>query len=521
MKASIRALRDININEEITLAYTPLPFYPTSIRCPALQDRHNFDCMCLFCDGKIALTTNNMLLKCSYIDKNSGKSDKNRRNASAIRDGISNYIIDMHEKLNSLEFAINEYSQLLTSHTNDSVISEKCDMIDSLVRYLHVGLYKHAEYKCGKLFYVRLNYLVQLAEWSLARGISLNVYLYTSIWIKTIENSPKDIQLLCDAHVMCRMLTLKAEAMLIALKSGLDLFKDRFQLQTLNAFNDAISQATIIYGTNYALVSKLKSQRDEVLALGTSDESKMSASSAVDNVTKDCIDTQFEWFGPIACEIDQIKNIIARPVLRFIGFALRVDYDDANTYYAANMLINDIQSLENCRDIIFDGDNFESDSFTKLLPEIYNKIPNFQIWSVVRSEKDKERFSNSWKHSNIPKINVIFLNNKNSEDVSYSDFAIQCHFSQNPATLLCFGGGQCILDEYLAITTTVLDRTCCDIFFYDIERLALTKKGNNLDGKKKANSNNIPVPVTERSPLYDYPLVARNDAFVHFSCNHS
>merc|ERR1712153_25824 len=71
------------------------------------------------------------------------------------------------------------------------------------------------------------------------------------------------------------------------------------------------------------------------------------------------------------------------------------------THAMAQLLLERLTALQPAR-IVWDGDNFSNDSFTRLIPQIYSQLGSAVELVAFLRECDQERFAQSWKPSELP-----------------------------------------------------------------------------------------------------------------------
>ena len=141
---------------------------------------------------------------------------------------------------------------------------------------------------------------------------------------------------------------------------------------------------------------------------------------------------EFQWHGPYSLRDANLKEIIAKEkVIHLKGFAKGIDFADEHNYAERTKLLSKIFELcnefspEDCA-IVFDGDNFRSDSYTALILHIIESVsPLFSLWAVVSGVDQFQRFEDSWSKAgklscSSFKINVVAGSLKSSTTSSKS-----------------------------------------------------------------------------------------------------
>ena len=86
--------------------------------------------------------------------------------------------------------------------------------------------------------------------------------------------------------------------------------------------------------------------------------------------------------------------------VHFKGFATRIDSTDPHNVAMAKQLMQRLKAIQPNR-IVWDGDNYSMDSFTRLIPEIHRELGGaVELVAFVR-ECDQERFVQRRRHRQV------------------------------------------------------------------------------------------------------------------------
>jgi len=125
------------------------------------------------------------------------------------------------------------------------------------------------------------------------------------------------------------------------------------------------------------------------------------------------------------------------------GFAQRVEYNDSQTQAAAERMVKWIKELRPAR-VVWDGDNHSHDSFTALIPQIYNELLDYEMQLIAfLRECDRDRFEDSWWPIGLPLR--VHLCPSTLDFQKLGTYALEMTDSK---TVGCFGGGGVVEHEY-------------------------------------------------------------------------
>ena len=126
------------------------------------------------------------------------------------------------------------------------------------------------------------------------------------------------------------------------------------------------------------------------------------------------------------------------------GFASRVNNNDPHTIAMGQLLLKQLTALQPAR-IVWDGDNFSNDSFTRLIPQIYSQLGSAVELVAFLRECDQERFAQSWKPSELPVS--LYLCPSALDWQKLGTHALEVTGAQ---MVMCYGGGGTVADEFAA-----------------------------------------------------------------------
>lgn len=154
----------------------------------------------------------------------------------------------------------------------------------------------------------------------------------------------------------------------------------------------------------------------------------------------------------IAIRQDHQYNTLSHTV-QLKGFASRINFDDVHTRDVARRMVHLIVAFKPKR-IAWDGDDFNNDSFTRLIPEIYNELQGaVELVAFVR-ECDQERFTRSWEATRLP-VNLYVC------PLALDWYKLGIHALQltGSHTVVCLGGGETVAAEFAAKSSTLVKFT--------------------------------------------------------------
>jgi hypothetical protein len=273
--ASVRALRAIATNEEVTISYYPLGINPTEIRQAAIYSKHDFLCGCGACSldessadrdlleqhethfGDVELTLDPLIVVFESLEEELAAVSSTTEECLAT---LPCSTCANTSNCHSDQAATTDIEE----DTEEATAEDKYDDMNFLLMRAEAGI---KNLKLGGLHYLSLKYLVLSAECALLQHKKSDVVRHSQEWLLAMNNASSDIQLLCDAHLRCRMLVILAECLA-------DLFEapeapalgrtTKSRNKVLDALTRAIDQASIIYGNDYALCCVLVRRKEEI-----------------------------------------------------------------------------------------------------------------------------------------------------------------------------------------------------------------------------------------------------------------
>merc|ERR1711988_812280 len=100
--------------------------------------------------------------------------------------------------------------------------------------------------------------------------------------------------------------------------------------------------------------------------------------------------------------------------------------------------------------LVWDGDDFCPDSFTKLIPDIYNATSVLLVMFLRDTAEKRDRIVKSWGALNLPI--VCFLC---PAEVSFQELGAKALKATGSTKVVCFGGGKVVDDEVTCGSTDV------------------------------------------------------------------
>lgn len=130
-------------------------------------------------------------------------------------------------------------------------------------------------------------------------------------------------------------------------------------------------------------------------------------------------------------------------IIHYKGFAARVNFADEDTQKCKRDVLQYFKA--ECPDtVVWDGDSYQEDSFTAMIPDIYDKIHPRLVMFLRDTPEEKKRALETWSPTGLP-IVCYLLNVQNWRQLGRE--ALQATQSKK---VLCFGGGEVLEQEYKA-----------------------------------------------------------------------
>jgi len=130
--------------------------------------------------------------------------------------------------------------------------------------------------------------------------------------------------------------------------------------------------------------------------------------------------------------------------IHYKGFAARVNFDDQDTQIEKKHLMELFRDA-NPDTIVWDGDDYQPDSFTALIPDIYSSTHPRLVMFLSDTPEEKARVTASWTPTKLP-ITCYLLN----AELSFEQLGIEALQATQSKTVFCFGGGAVLEKEWQA-----------------------------------------------------------------------
>lgn len=293
--ATVRSLWDISAGEEVTISYRPLSLLPSPLRRELVLSSHGFTCRCWACCSE------------SCDEELLGQQLQSGEERVATDEFFEGLTLDpLVELLNMAEEGINESIAMTgakqavdrqgNAHCASSAAPEdgkiepiEGSQINEEVEednhvYLSLQFLQQAEFGIKNMalrpfHYLQLRRLALLAEASLLIRDHADVVQYSNMWVDLVESSLSagggaPLLRLCDTHLRCRMLVIRAESLVEMFQTGDIKYTTRkFCNRVVAGLNQAIVHAKNIYGDDYLLVTilqrKLKALEEHTITTGS------------------------------------------------------------------------------------------------------------------------------------------------------------------------------------------------------------------------------------------------------------
>jgi hypothetical protein len=468
--ACVRAIRDIEMNEEINISYHPLGLVPAHIRREVLMEKHEFECQCPSC--KYSDQCDALLLGVEPSEEEEEEVKKERGDDQGDLNPALLQLETLTEILNEME---TEMNQAVAEAKGDP--ARVSSILDPIVEN-HSSIFKYLAnlQRLNPSHYLLFQYDVVLSEIALVCHHFDALGHHTSQWLGRLESNLPQLSNLCDVHLYCRMSVLQAESCYDRFLSPNRLYHtEGFKERTLGALARALSIATSIYSDSYQLVTLLQ----EKVATVQSQLSHAVASAVT--------------FREISFDSgsDLRQHLPEHPLMiRLVGFSQGIDYTSDQTLQAANKLLQHLSdfldenlcpnSVQPTPCLVWDGDVYSQDSFTFLIPELTSRLPpHWQLFCFLQSPQDLTSFQSHWSRSPPPpplRLEItllIYSADQGWNSSNYDHYAVQNHRQLSPRIVFCFGGGQTVLFEYEACHSCQPgdgDGHRDVFYFYDVHR---------------------------------------------------
>ena len=203
-----------------------------------------------------------------------------------------------------------------------------------------------------------------------------------------------------------------------------------------------------------------------------SQEEKDNQESSCDIICEICSRSPYLPFGkPIRPDLTPLRSQdtsdwlkSSKNIIHLKGYCTRIDFENDHVKEMKSDFIRHLRRAE--PDLIcWDGDEYQSDSFTSLIPEIMEFC---QVLAFVRPMY-RDDFMKSWDiNMNYPhKFRYTLTSNKRKDDAH----GILCLNKTKSDMVLCFGGGRCVMKEWRGSPSEI------SYYLYPVIR----KNKNNID----------------------------------------
>jgi len=135
--------------------------------------------------------------------------------------------------------------------------------------------------------------------------------------------------------------------------------------------------------------------------------------------------------------------------IHYKGFAARVNFEDQDTQIEKKRLM-ELFRHANPDTIVWDGDDYQSDSFTALIPDIYSSTHPRLVMFLRDTPEEKARVLASWTPTKLP-IACFLLN----AELSFEQLGSEALQATQSKTIFCFGGGAVLEKEWQSASKDV------------------------------------------------------------------
>jgi uncharacterized coiled-coil protein SlyX len=482
LTACVRAIREIEVDEEINISYQPLGLVPTHIRRAILLDKHEFVCQCPACSDDGSLCDGYLL----GVNPPTEETEKSEEEGGGEEEEINPAFLELGTLIEIIAEMESEMNRVTAEETDPTVISALLSPI--IENHSSIFQYLASLQRLNPFHYLLFQFDALLAEVSLVSRKLDDVGQHTTRWLERLDLLPL-LSPLCDIHLQCRIVTLQAEACSDRYLSSNSLYRQQsFQERTIESLKRAIAIATSIYSESYQLVTILAKKLDSV--------QQCRGDGSSDPQTVAFLELLSSARGDHLTQLGETDNQSPPLIIRLVGFAKGVDYSSDHTLRAANRLIEDlVQFIEEtlgsspCSSLapqspvraylMWDGDIYSEESFTLLIPEIYARLSGrLQLVSFAQSPSDVNTFKSHWSKCHAlrgQQIKLFISPQEAGWDCSkYGEYAVHNHRLQAPTLTFCLGGGPAVAFEYeacVSVSQSDGDGAGEELFhLYDISR---------------------------------------------------
>lgn len=154
-------------------------------------------------------------------------------------------------------------------------------------------------------------------------------------------------------------------------------------------------------------------------------------------------------------EFDRSK--FGERIVHLKGFAQRINYGSKVIQVYKAALLETLARLEP-EVLVWDGDVYKDDSFTRLIPEIHQLLPEIELVMFRKSrftpeerviveqngDREVQWYCDYHKHAIQQEIKVFLTD----PGLSYSGLGCRALHCTGSSEVVCFGGGQTVLEEF-------------------------------------------------------------------------
>ena len=176
-------------------------------------------------------------------------------------------------------------------------------------------------------------------------------------------------------------------------------------------------------------------------------------------------------------EAEEVAHLKTRNILHLKGFGRGIDFQNERTRRHAGRIVEMVRvqaKRTGSLTLVWDGDSFEHDSFTRLIGLVQRDVAGVHFCSFLR-ECDKHRFEESWRFFPA-NIHVVLM----PAQFDWKLLGIQALRITCAKTILSFGGGPIALMEYEDSKTTK------EWTIFDVQRRS--KDGSTLEDSALLNA---------------------------------
>jgi len=141
-----------------------------------------------------------------------------------------------------------------------------------------------------------------------------------------------------------------------------------------------------------------------------------------------------EWDDKLASDLGSSVH--------YKGFAARIDFLHEDTEIAAQKTLEFVQR-RNPDTLVWDGDSYAEDSFTYLIPRIWNERHPGLVMFLRDTPEERQRVIDSWEPLGLP-ITCYLC----SGAVHFEDLGEQALRATHSCAVICFGGGDVVRNEF-------------------------------------------------------------------------